>query len=105
MADIDGIIREPGKFEGEEWWVPGAYDDSLNGCWDDLLPEAADYDGDDVVLYAVVGDDFKELNLPKDTFALVLYGDDMGFVYGARYTKEEFKHYYPTTAALLPEYS
>ena len=97
MADEYGIIREPGKFEGEEWWVPGAYDDSLNGCWDDIVPEG-DYElqrYDDVVLYAVVGDDFKELNLPKDTFALVLYGDDMGFVYGARYT----------TAALLSEYA
>ena len=35
-VDGNGTIRSPGKFEGEPWWVPTAWDITMDGCCDEL---------------------------------------------------------------------
>lgn len=69
----DGIIRSPGKFEGEPTYAPYFYDALLNGF--------ADTDEGDVATFDVTDDDralFPEL---KDVQHVYLWESEQGFIY------------------------
>lgn len=71
----DGIVRDPGKFEGEEAWTIRAYDAHLNGDGDEY---------DNVVLIRLEPDEVKEWGVPGDNIVgVVIEQDSQGFVLGA----------------------
>ena len=84
-----GTCKGPGKFEGEALWVPVAYEDSLNGCWDYAFDGYVRYD------YIIIGDDLEELGfwtglgVDGGTYSLFLRQVDDGFVYGYALTEEQ----------------
>lgn len=72
-VDADGVIRSPGKFEGEMLYVPFYWDAYLNGC--------ADRDDGRVLGFDITAEDremFPELPKRKRTIRLV--ESDTGFV-------------------------
>ena len=98
---VNGVIKDPGKFEGEEPWVPTAYDTMLNGWnWNEIWEGCEENDEivPDHEAYGVVGDyfllskeeeDWKTFGVPENTFALVLGYSDQGFVRGYLFESEE----------------
>lgn len=68
----DGIIRSPGKFEGERVWVPYFYEDAENFCVFDKQIEL------DIL------EDDREVwpELPANAERIILTEDENGFVYG-----------------------
>ena len=79
-----GVITDPGKFEGESVWVPMAYDDYLDGCWED--------DGIGGAAYIEVTEENRlEWGLNDSTFAVSLFFSDYGFIHGEEYIESEYK--------------
>jgi hypothetical protein len=69
----DGVIRSPGKFEGEMLYVPFYWDIAMNGF--------ANEDDGEVFTFLIEPEDkaiFPELN---DRRSLRLYESDLGFVH------------------------
>ena len=69
----DGIIRSPGKFEGEAQYAPYFYDALLNGF--------ADTDEGDVATFEVNDDDRKLFPELADVQNVYLWESDQGFIY------------------------
>jgi hypothetical protein len=71
-VDDRGIIRSPGKFEGEMLYVPYFWDAFLNGC--------ADRDDGKVLGFDVTVDDKKEFPELKRRRTVKILEDSNGFV-------------------------
>jgi hypothetical protein len=71
-VDDRGIIRSPGKFEGEMLYVPYFWDAFLNGC--------ADRDDGKVLGFDVTADDKKEFPELKRRRTVKIVEDLNGFV-------------------------
>jgi len=69
----NGIIQDPGKFEGEPLWSPYFYDLYLNGC--------ADYDGDDELWFDIDDEDLAQFPELVGYTRVILREDEQGFVY------------------------
>ena len=78
-------VNQPGKFEGQEPWVPIAYEEALDGAWNDGV--------DDEFFVEVTDDDIKEWNLSHDTVALVIQEMDNGFVIGEQLNQYDYDRY------------
>lgn len=83
----NGIIKSPGKFEGEMHYVPQLWDMCLAGEYDDKLPN-----GDYVLL---VDDELRSIapEIDVDTYAIVLWESEHGFIYADECKLEELKEY------------
>lgn len=68
----NGIIRSPGKFEGEAIYVPY--------FWEIYLDGFADRDDGDILLFDVSAEDKKEFPELKKRHVVKLYCRDDGFV-------------------------
>lgn len=75
------IVNRPGKFEGEEPWVPIAYQEALEGLWE-VTPD------DDKFFVEVSDADVEKWHLDEGTVALVIQEVSDGFVVG-----EQLGHY------------
>lgn len=76
-VDDYGIIRDPGKFEGEMLYAPYFYDLMMNGGSD-----FTDYDGDTPLeLFDVSPDDVKEFPELKDVSQIRCWESEQGFFY------------------------
>lgn len=75
---VDGIIRNPDKFEGEPVYAPYFYDLVMNGMSD----ESDDRDGDSVTDWFNLDDNDKAL-FPElaESYRVALWQDDSGFVH------------------------
>lgn len=73
LPDEGGRITSPGKFEGEQIYVPYFWESTLNGCCDQRK------DGAWIV---EITDEDRELfpELPKRRRRVVLFEDSQGFV-------------------------
>ncbi len=69
----DGIIRSPGKFEGEPMYAPYFYDALLNGF--------ADEDEDGVATFIITDEDRKLFPMLADTKSVRLWESDQGFIH------------------------
>jgi hypothetical protein len=67
-----GVIKSPGKFEGEMYYVPYFYAVGMDG--------AADEDNGTDWLFNLEPDDYKKFPELKGNKTLVLHGSDQGFV-------------------------
>jgi hypothetical protein len=74
---VDGIIRSPGKFEGEPVYVPAFWEDVLEGFADE---EGEDEDGTVISTIVVDEDDVKAFPELKDIRRVSLWEDSQGFV-------------------------
>lgn len=85
----DGIIKSPGKFEGEPIWAPYFYDKGCEGLAD--IDDATD--GGPVWGFIVRPEDRAEFLdvFEPDTYAVSLWESDAGFVYSAQLTREEYE--------------
>ena len=80
--DKFGFIRDPGKFEGEQYFVPYFYKDSLNGCWEQNESE---------VWRKIDEEDAKKWPTLRDSIGhtIVLDNMDDGSIYAEIYENEE----------------
>ncbi len=76
-------IKNPGKFEGEMYYIPIFYEMALDGM--------ADEDTETGWIFDLVNDDFKKYPELKGYDRLELTTDTNGFVFGQVYTMEEVK--------------
>jgi hypothetical protein len=78
-----GIIKSPGKFEGEPLWVPAFWDVGLDGCPDE--------DAGNVWFFVVTDDDRAQFVELHDVYGVALEESDQGFVYSQTYaTKADY---------------
>lgn len=71
-----GIIRSPGKFEGEPEWVPGFWERVLDGADDEIL-----FDEDPVSVFILDDADRRTIGAAAEgSVALLLWEDTSGFV-------------------------
>ena len=76
---VDGVIRNPGKFEGECVWVPYYWDLALNGEGEDELDE-----NEEIATTKFVVDSEEEEAFGLECGATVeLFEDPQGFVIGS----------------------
>ena len=76
---VDGIIRNPGKFECECEWVPYYWDLALNGEGEDEFDE----DGESMSTKFVVDDDEAEAFGLECGATVEVFEDSQGFVIGS----------------------
>jgi len=72
-VDENGIIRSPGKFEGEMVYAPYFWDAYLNGM--------ADNDDGEVLTFNINDEDRAQFPELADVKAIDLINTDQGFVY------------------------
>ncbi len=84
---VDGIIRSPGKFEGEPIWAPYFYFGAGEYGF-------ADFDGGEgklaFILSAEDRAEFPDAFKP-DTYAVSLWESEQGFVYSSQLTRAEYE--------------
>lgn len=73
-VDEDGIIQDPGKFEGEGYWVPYFYDLYMNGSYDE--------EGESWAWYKLDAEDFKKFPELEGSKSITIYFSDQGFISG-----------------------
>lgn len=73
-VDKQGIIKDPGRFEGESYWVSYYYDVGMNG--------AADEDDGQNWLFNLDQEDYKKFPELKGHKTIVISSSDQGFVSG-----------------------
>lgn len=78
---VDGIIRTPGKFEGEAIYVPYFYWAMLNGCGDTIDLSWDDENTAMIDVFHVTADDIIEFPELADRETVELWWDDNGFVW------------------------
>ena len=79
-----GHITDPGKFEGEMFWVPDAYEDSLDGCWEHEFSHGY------MVTSVDPGTIESWIGAYDDKISgVLLCEDDSGFVHGELLSPEE----------------
>jgi hypothetical protein len=69
----NGVIRNPGKFEGEPIYAPYFWDALLNGF--------ADSDDDGVAVFDIEASDIEQFPELANVERIALYESDQGFVY------------------------
>jgi hypothetical protein len=72
-VDSHGVIRSPGKFEGEMYYVPYYWDIGMNGL--------ADEDDGTNWLFNLDTEDYKRFPELKGSKTLILYSSEQGFAY------------------------
>lgn len=75
---IDGVIKSPGKFEGEMIYAPYFYDLWNSGCYDDL--EYGSESGESAI-FRITRDDLKMFPEIGTAQELIVWEDSTGFVY------------------------
>jgi hypothetical protein len=81
---VNGIIKSPGKFEGEPIWAPYFYEAATTcGADVDLGPKWA--------LKVEVFDRREFPGMLDDVYAVSLWETDNGFVYSNQLTREEYE--------------
>ena len=89
-----GIIQDPGKFEGEPVAIPDYWYQCLAGAYDEDLIDS-DYEAYYVIY--LDDEDRTRLNLGKgqhdETFALVMWEDEQGYVYHEIMTKDQYAEF------------
>lgn len=87
-ATKDGIIRNPGKFEGEPLWVPYFWVQGLDGCAN------LDVDGEDgsppIWAFQVTDEDRTQFPELAKVYAVALEESDHGFVFSWTLTEAEY---------------
>lgn len=86
----NGIIQNPGKFEAESIYSPYYYDLMLNGDGELIADE--DYYDSVNVYFRITSEDkqiFPELN---NYDIILLYENNLGFVYCQAYTQQNFNN-------------
>lgn len=84
-----GIIIDPGKFEGEMWYVPELWDQVLDGCEDAAIENG----GSPISLIKVDEEMRKKYNISDDTYAWMLFETGDGFVYCNSLTETVYREY------------
>ena len=84
--DATALVDQPGPFQGEEPWVPLAYEHLLDG----RLKETDFVDGAWLASMEVTGDDRTWWHLKPGTVALSLTISNDGFVSGAEMTEQDY---------------
>ena len=78
-------VHGPGKFEGERLWVSAAWQDSLDGLWDEYTT------GQHRVLHTVIDDEFRAAwEIPTDAYGMALLEEESGFVHGILYGEDAY---------------
>ena len=75
------IIRSPGKFEGAHFSAPYFYDDSMNGCWNDVFADGPE-DEETPLLFVwteVSEEDREQFPMIAEKY-VKLFESDQGFV-------------------------
>lgn len=80
----DGIIRSPGKFEGEPVWVPYLYGEHPN---DSLFDET----NSELLVFEINDEEKKAFPELGGVDYVVLQEDDLGFVHKRTMTRPEFE--------------
>jgi hypothetical protein len=83
-VDEHGIIRSPGKFEGEPSWVPEYWGMVLEGMSDESFEVG---NGVEVDIFILDGND--DLVETDGYYAVALWENEMGFVYHATFNNEQ----------------
>lgn len=78
-VDSHGIIRSPGRFEGEPWWIVEVNEWTLDG--DGEILQEMETDGIFSVLLDVTAEDRELFGLNADTCLLRFTQDHNGFCY------------------------
>lgn len=87
----NGIIKSPGKFEGEPIWAPYFWDKGLNG-WADV--DVGDGESEPAVWGFIIRDEDRSEfpdGFKLDTYAVSLWETDNGFVYTSQLTRAEYE--------------
>ena len=85
-VDHNGIIQNPGQFEGEMRYIPYFWDEYLNGC--------VDSDDGKFIGFKITKEDIAEFPELKGRRTVKLYQRDDGFVcevFGLRSTRQSRK--------------
>ena len=91
---VDGLVKDPGKFEGQPHWVPKAYQASMDG---DGEPLVSDSDWGDGAEFLLISDEtLDEWDVSederKDVYAVFLEWSSDGFVTGSFVTILEYQN-------------
>lgn len=86
---VNGIIRNPGKFEGEPAWAPYFYDAVLNGCCSD---EYTTEDDQGIAFFMVSDADRAAFPELAGLFGVAIANDARGFVYTYAFATEASYH-------------
>jgi hypothetical protein len=82
----DTIIHDPGKFEGEHVSVPHFWEQTLDGCTDEVFADDIQYS------FIVIDDDDRAQFPDLKEYGLVVYEDSQGFVHALWFdSKEQFE--------------
>jgi hypothetical protein len=76
---VDGIIRDPGKFEGEPLFAPDFYESVLDGCGEDLS-FSEDGCGESAVLLQIEPNDRIEFPELGTALYVLVTENEQGFV-------------------------
>lgn len=88
-VDEHGVIRSPGKFEGEMIYVPYFYDQSLDGGGDILsCSECHSFHAERFTVWASECEDFPEL---EGIEYITLIEDSSGFVFIGSWPESDFE--------------
>ena len=75
---VDGVIRSPGKFEGEAWFAPIVYEWSLDGGGELLY--VSDVESAGVEYFPIEDVERDMFELDSEHIGIVLEWTDLGFV-------------------------
>lgn len=90
---VNGIIKNPGKFEGEPYWMPTLWDMVLGGMADESLHDGTTaYDA-----FKVDSDLSIMTGLPVQDAFLVIWSDEQGFVNHMIMNQNELDNIEPVT--------
>jgi hypothetical protein len=85
----NGVIQNPGKFEGEPEYAPYFYDLMLNGASSETL-----YEDDRLVdVFVVDADDRAQFPELADAYAVLVWEDDQGFFNTREMTEQQLDNY------------
>jgi len=89
----DGIIRSPGKFEGEPVYAPEFWERALDGSADDEFSDR----GVQMSLFTVRASDRAEFpSIERDTYSIAIWEDEYGFVRTHELTHAEYVQFGPS---------
>jgi len=86
------MIKDPGKFEGCNNWIPYYYEIDLNGGADF---EYIDENGVFYSIFHVLDEDRKKHNIPANIEAVVFYESDDGFIMDYGVDVKTVKRWFP----------
>lgn len=97
---LHGIIRDPGKFESEMWYVPLLYEQLLDGALDELYANSDDGWGSWETVVKVDPWLRIEYGMLAGTVAVALCGNESGFVSAEELDADQLHEEYEITLVL-----